>query len=126
MINRPDILVQWAKKAVPLYSNMVYIKPCKHPQLSHTRASVTGISHGDLRRGRMDFEDAYTIEFESSCGANAAFGKLTEMVAIGLRSTPEQSLVPELANHYRMDAASKTYALAAHRGDLPLLLSTFE
>lgn len=126
VINRPDVLVEWAKGAVPLYRNMTYIKPEKHPQLSHTRSRVTGITHGELRRGRMDFEDAYTLEFESHVGAQAAFGKLLEMVSLNYRYEPEMSVIPQLANHYRMDAASRTYAIAAHRADMALILSSFD
>lgn len=125
VINRPDYLVDWAKSAVPFYSNMVYIQPEKHPQLSHIRSRVSGITHAELRRGRMDFEDAYAIEFESTIGARAAFQKLMEMVTINLHFDPSASLVPQLANHYRMDAASKAYAVAANRGDMDLILSTF-
>jgi hypothetical protein len=74
----------------------------------------------------MDFEDAYTIEFESNVGARAAFEKMLEMVSLNLRYEPHLSVVPELSNHYRMDASSRAYAVAAHRADMDLILSSID
>ena len=105
---------------------MVYVKPDSHPQMKSVRARIEGITPIELMENRIEFEDLYALEFESSVEARAAFEKLMDGVQRSMRHTPELSVIPAMSVHYRMDAASRTYALGAHRADMPLILSSFD
>lgn len=104
---------------------MIYLGSEKHPQMAYKRARIGGISPGQLVNARIEFEFVFGMEFGST-KASAAFEVLMTGVQHNMRWQPQNSVVPVLRHHYRMDAASRVYALAAHRADMPLILSSID
>jgi hypothetical protein len=124
-IRRPDCLVSWTQNNVPPLANITYLGSEKHPQMSYRRARIGGVTPGDLMDARIEFEDIYGMEY-GSIKARTAFEVLMTGVQHNMRWEPELSVIPALSLHYRMDAQSRTYALAAHRADMPLILSSVD
>lgn len=122
VIYRPDYLVDWTQDNVPELRNIIYLGSQKHPQTTYKRARIGGVTPGELLASRLEFEDLYGMSF-GSVKARAAYEVLMTGVQHNMRWQPEQSIVPLLNRHYRMDAGSRVYALAAARADVPLLTS---
>ena len=120
---RPDLVVKWTKRNIPELSSIVYNGSRKHPQKGFTRGCIGGITADDLMRSQIEFIDLYGMEF-NSVKADIAFKTLTVGIQQNMRFEEGQSLIPLLATHYYADATSRTYALAAQKGDIPLLVST--
>lgn len=125
IFKRPDYLVEWTQDNVPELRNILYLGSEKHPQMAYKRARIGGVTPGDLMRARNEFEDLYGMAF-GSVTARAAFEVLMTGVQHNMRWQPENSVLPVLRRHYRMDALSRVYALAAHRANTDLILSSFD
>ena len=125
IVHRPDCLVDWTQDNVPDLRNIIYLGSEKHPQMAYKRARIGGITPGDLMRARVEFEDIFGMSF-GSIKARTAFEVLMTGVQHNMRWQPQNSVIPQLQRHYRMDAASRVYALAAHRADMPLILSSID
>lgn len=104
---------------------MIYLGSEKHPQMAYKRARIGGVSPGELMRARVEFEDIFGMTF-GSIKARAAFEVLMTGVQHNMRWQPQNSVIPELRRHYRMDSASRLYALGAHRADMALILSSID
>ena len=120
IIHSPDKLVEWTKTNVAELYNMTYLGSVKHPQIAYRRARIGGVTPGDLEQARNEFEMVYGME-HNSIAARAAYEVLMTGVQFNMRWQPEQSVVPALRKHYRMDGASRVYALGAQRADIQLL-----
>lgn len=119
---RPDLVVKWTQRNIPELSSIEYNGSEKHPQKAFTRGRIGGITSDDLMRSQMEFIDLYGMEF-GSVKADIAFKTLSVGIQQNMRFEEGQSVVPLLESHYYADTTSRTYALAAQKGDIPLLLS---